>query len=141
MKKEHKFLIYSLILSALCGSIALIVDQIAIQQESSIRNSQIEADEMEKNSLMMRSVGETFAFFQTNVESYMQSVSNRFFIMTTPELEDLSFLYRSIDKYQISPEDAFGKLEDSKIIEIDELSSSFSDNPAFLKEDYSRYLY
>ena len=44
MKKEHKFLIYSLLLSALCGSIALIVDQIAIQQESSTFYLKVDTD-------------------------------------------------------------------------------------------------
>ena len=93
MTSDRKFLIYALVLSGAFGTIALMLDQYAIQQESGIRYTQIEANESQSNSIMMKNFSATSSAAETSGLRLYKSIQARYLILYDYEL---SFLNENI---------------------------------------------
>jgi len=91
MTSDRKFLIYALVLSGALGTIALVLDQYAIQQESGIRYTQLEAIESQSNSIMMKNFSATSSAVETSGLRLYKSIQARYLI-----LYELSFLNDNI---------------------------------------------
>jgi len=89
MKSENSIL-YSLIACGIFSVLSLMTNQIAIQQESSIRNLDVEVNKNRAATIAMQEFVSKTINFETTTDNFYNSISSRFFTLNNPKYSFLS---------------------------------------------------
>ena len=84
--KNNKTLLHLLIACGLFGALSIMLNQYAIQQESIIRNNQIETNKKQLIATSMKSFVSKIINIEMTSNNYYNSIQSRFFVIKTPKL-------------------------------------------------------
>ena len=89
MKSENSIL-YSVIACGIFGVLSLMTNQIAIQQESSIRNLDVEVNKNRTATIAMQEFVSKTINFEITTDNFYNSIQSRFFTLNNPKYSFLS---------------------------------------------------
>ena len=90
MIRENRLLFFLIIVSGFLGFCALIIDQIAIQQESSVRSHQIQTQQTQVESIFLKNFSSSTLKIEMSANNFYESVQSRFLVISSPKLFDLN---------------------------------------------------